>query len=73
MNVWTNSPVDLSPGNLSPLAASRRLRQAVVVLTFALGAAIALVRADVHPAWRALLFLPFFVAASGFYQGLYRT
>ena len=60
-------------GNLSPGAVSRRLRVSVLVMGFTLALAVLLVRAGVHDAWRAVLFLPFFVSFSGFYQGLYRA
>lgn len=60
-------------GNLSPGAASRRLRQGVAMLGLALAVSVALVYVDLHQAWRLLLFLPFFVSANGFYQGLFRT
>ena len=68
MEAWATTP-----GNLSPGAASRRLRAGVAVLGIALICAVVMVNTGVHAGWRALLFLPFFIAASGFYQGLYRT
>jgi hypothetical protein len=43
------------------------------MLTIALAVAVLLVKTEVHVAWRVLLALPFFMAANGFYQGLYKT
>jgi hypothetical protein len=60
-------------GNLSPAAATKRLRGGVIMLTVGLAMAVALVKLETHPAARALLFVPFLLAANGFYQGLYRT
>jgi len=60
-------------GNLSPGAASKRLRGGVVMLAVGLAMAVVFVKAEIHVAYRALLFLPFLLAANGFYQGLYRT
>ena len=68
MEAWAK-PV----GNLSPRAASQRVRNGVIMLTIALVVAVLLVKTEVHVAWRALLGLPFFLAANGFYQGLYKT
>lgn len=42
-------------------------------LSLALAAGVMLVKADVAWFYRALLLAPFYLAASGFYQGLYRT
>ena len=60
-------------GNLSPLAASARLRHGVVALAVALALGVVLVELSVPAVWRLTLFVPFLFAASGFYQGLYRT
>lgn len=60
-------------GNLSPGAASKRLRWAVVMLAVALSGAVAMASAELGHAWRLLLFFPFLMTANGFYQGLYRT
>ncbi len=60
-------------GNLSPGAASARLRAGVIALAVALALGVALVQLQVATPWRMALFVPFFFAASGFYQGLYRT
>ncbi|MCA9625817.1 MAG: hypothetical protein KC731_42635 [Myxococcales bacterium] len=61
------------PGNLSPHAASKRLRSGVIMLAIGLALGVVLVKSDLPIAYRALLFLPFFMTANGFYQGLYRT
>ena len=60
-------------GNLSARPTAARLRGGVVFLALALILAVALVYAQVPWAYRLLLFLPFFVAANGFFQALYRT
>ena len=60
-------------GNLSPVAASKRLRGGVIMLAVGLALAVVLVKAQLHVGYRALLFVPFLFAANGFYQGLYRT
>lgn len=60
-------------GNLSATPAAKRLRGGVIALTLALGLAVILVQWDVTPGYRLLLFLPFIVAANGFFQALYRT
>ena len=68
MEAWAARAENLSSG-----ASSKRLRGGVVLLGIALMIAVTLVHTGVHPAWRLLLFLPFWAAAQGFYQGLYRT
>jgi len=60
-------------GNLSERAAARRLRFGLLALAVALAAAVALAKTHFDPTWRLSLFVPFFFAAGGFYQGLYRT
>ena len=60
-------------GNLAAEPAANRLRYGVLSLGLALGIAVALVYLQVPLGYRLLLFLPFLVAASGFYQALYRT
>ena len=67
MEAWANTA-----GNLSPGAASRRLRLGVIILAIGLIGAVIMTSAAVHPAYRALLFIPFFLAANGFYQGRHR-
>lgn len=60
-------------GNLSPAAASARLRIAVSMLTLALIVGVVLAKLDVSWPWRLTLFFPFFLASNSFLQGLYRT
>lgn len=60
-------------GNLSPAAASARLRGAVVVLSAALVGAVVMAKLGVSWPWRLVLFFPFFLASNSFLQGLYRT
>ena len=60
-------------GNLSPVVASHRLRGGVIMLAVGLTLAVILAKAQVHLGYRAFLFVPFLLAANGFYQGLYRT
>ena len=43
------------------------------MLTVGLAMAVIFVKAQIHIGYRALLFVPFLLAANGFYQGLYRT
>lgn len=47
------------------------MRTGVIAFLIALALAVVMVRAGVHPALRACLVLPFFVAANGLYMGLY--
>jgi hypothetical protein len=60
-------------GNLDAAGTTRRLRAGVMALAVALGIAVVMAKADVSVGYRLLLFLPFFAAANGFFQGLYRT
>ena len=60
-------------GNLSTEAANQRLQRGIVMLGVALVLAIVLVYLDLHSAWRAVLFVPFFVSAQFFFSGLHRT
>lgn len=60
-------------GNLSARPTATRLRGGVVALALALAVAVALVYFETPWTYRLLLFLPFFVAANGFFQALYRT
>jgi hypothetical protein len=59
--------------NLGDIPQDRRLRWGAIA--FALGLVLAVVLLEVHaPAtFRLLLALPFFVGATGLYQGLFRT
>jgi hypothetical protein len=58
-------------GNLSPTCSARGLRFGVLSLAVALIAAVALASFATPWLWRALLFLPFYVAADGLVKGLY--
>lgn len=63
-----------SIGNLGDRAQNRRLRLGLVVLGPALVLAVLLVHWGVPPLVRAgVLFIPFFIAAYGAFQGLFRT
>jgi hypothetical protein len=68
MEAWAR-PV----GNLSAAAATNRLRGGIIMLAVALAGAVVMVYTHLHPMWRAVLLVPFFFAANGFYQGLHRT
>ncbi|MEL7368024.1 MAG: hypothetical protein AAFN74_03860 [Myxococcota bacterium] len=59
--------------NLKTKGQNYRLRMGVIMLGVSLLATVLLVQADFHRAWRAVLFLPFFMAAFGAWQGLFRT
>lgn len=59
--------------NLASLGQNFRLRMGVLVLGASLVASVIIVKADVHRGWRAALFVPFFMAAFGAWQGLYRV
>ena len=59
--------------NLEVAGQNSRLRLGVAMLGIALAITVVLVQADVHRGWRAILFIPFFLAASGAWQGLFRT
>jgi hypothetical protein len=60
-------------GNLTARPTATRLRTGVVALALALALAVALVYFQVPWVYRLLLFVPFFIAANGFFQALYRT
>lgn len=60
-------------GNLGDRAQNARLRMSLVFLALGLGLAVLLIRTDAAAGYRALLFVPFFGAAFGAYQGLFRT
>jgi hypothetical protein len=60
-------------GNLTAGPTATRLRGGVIALALALAVAVTLVYFAVPWGYRLLLFLPFFMAANGFYQALYRT
>ena len=65
-----NSPL---AGNLGREGQNARLRGSVLLLAVALVVAVVLVRLGVDRPWRLLTFIPFFMAAFGALQGLYRT
>ncbi|MEZ4222891.1 MAG: hypothetical protein R3B13_18255 [Polyangiaceae bacterium] len=57
-------------GNLSPACRAKGLRHGVYILGFALAAAVTMRELGAPPLWRALLFLPFFMALVGMARGL---
>lgn len=62
------------PGaNLEEHGQNVRLRVGAVMLAVALALTVILVQADVARGWRLTLFVPFFFATLGAWQGLYRT
>lgn len=63
----------LSGANLEDRGQNLRLRFGALMLAVSLGLSVALVQADVGRVWRLALFVPFFFAAFGAWQGLYRT
>ncbi len=63
----------LCGANLRTSGQNARLRMGVVMLAVSLVLSVVLVRADVPRVWRLALFIPFFMAAVGAWQGLYRT
>jgi hypothetical protein len=68
MEAWAR-PV----GNLSPAAASKKLRTGVAMLAVGLAAAVALAKLEAGWPLRLLLLVPFFLAGNGFFQSLYRA
>ncbi len=59
--------------NLTDENVSRRLRVGILSLALALGLAVTLQRLGASTAWRAALFLPFFVSTTFFFQGAFQT
>lgn len=59
--------------NLSPRGQNARLRGAVVALALALAACVVIDRAELPRAYRLITVVPFFFAAFGAMQGLFRT
>ena len=59
--------------NLQSHGQNGRLRMGLLGLGVGLGLAMFLVQADIPRSWRLILFIPFFIAAFGSLQGLYRT
>lgn len=62
-----------TPGNLQGGKASQMLRMGLVTLAVALGLAIACLKLGAGAPWRALLVVPFFIAAAQLLQGVYGT
>jgi hypothetical protein len=60
-----------SEGNIGAGPRDARLRTGVLAFLVALVIAVAMVRFGLHPALRATLVVPFFIAANGLYMGLY--
>lgn len=71
MDARANQP--LRGSNLQLEGQNSRLRMGLAGLVVALAIAVWLVGSDVDRTWRLLLFFPFFFAAMGAWQGLYRT
>lgn len=63
----------LSGANLEDSGQNRRLRLGAIMLAVSLVLSVAVVQADLATPWRLGLFVPFFFAAFGAWQGLYRT
>jgi len=59
--------------NLGDQGQNARLRLSLIALVVALALSVGLVESDAPPVLRAILFVPFFIAAFGAYQGLFRT
>jgi hypothetical protein len=68
MEAWAR-PV----GNLSPAAASKKLRTGVMMLGIGLAGAVTMAKLDAPLVLRLLLLVPFFLAANGFFQSVYRA
>lgn len=71
MDIRANQP--LRGSNLRLDGQNSRLRFGLAGLVVALAISVWLVSAGVDRGWRLLLFFPFFLAATGAWQGLYRT
>lgn len=63
----------LQGANLGQRGQNARLRLGVIGLAVALALSVTLDRMGVSPLWRLVTFVPFFVAAYGGLQGLFRT
>jgi hypothetical protein len=59
--------------NIGPAQRRLRLRFGAVALAMTLGALVALALTGVDRGWRLALFLPFFTAATGYFQARERT
>ncbi len=60
-------------GNLGANAQNRRLRMSILALLVGLVLSTVMLRSGAPAAARLVLFIPFFAAAFGAYQGLFRT
>ena len=58
--------------NLESSGQNVRLRMGVAMLGLSLLGTVLIVQSGLHWAWRILLFMPFFMAAFGAWQGLFR-
>ena len=59
--------------NITQEEQNKRLRMGVVFFSVTLILAVVLLKLDVAPGWRALLFIPFFGASNGLFMGLYKA
>jgi len=59
--------------NITEDEQNKRLRMGVIFFSVTLMVAVVLLKLDVSPGWRALLFLPFFGASNGLFMGLYKA
>lgn len=60
-------------GNLGCDNQNKRLRLGVFQFAISLVLAVVLLKLEVNPMYRLVLFLPFFGATNGIYQALYKT
>jgi len=60
-------------GNLGCESQSKRLRMGVIQFAVSLVLAVILMKLEVNPLYRLVLFFPFFGATNGVYQALYKT
>jgi hypothetical protein len=60
-------------GNLGCESQSKRLRGGVIQFAISLVLAVVLLKLEVDPLYRLVLFLPFLMATNGVYQALYKT
>jgi hypothetical protein len=66
-------PCTCTRGNLGDRAQNQRLRGSLIALLVGLSLAVVLLDSGAPALYRWLLFPPFFAAAFGAYQGLFRT
>ena len=62
-----------SAANIGPRERRKRTLMGVVMLIVAVGALAGLAATGVHRAWRLALFVPFWLAALGWFQARQRT